>query len=57
MTDPLKKLATKIVRVVLDDLLDRKGLRHAWDATDQRTKAEVRKCLVTLVLRELNGEE
>ena len=48
-----KKLAQKIVRKVLDDLLDRKGFRQEWDGCDQQTKIEIRNRLREIVEREL----
>lgn len=47
----------RIVRKVLDDLFDRRGFRQEWDGTDQKTKAVIRRSLVTIVQNELDKPE
>ena len=48
------KLAGKIVRKILADLLDRRGFRQTWDGCDAATKRDIRRALVATVLIELN---
>lgn len=54
MTDKeVESKARKIVRKVLDDLLDRRGFRQEWDGCDQKDKAEIRDSLRRVVENEL----
>jgi hypothetical protein len=48
-----KDTARRIVRKVLDDLLDRRGFRQVWDGCDQQVKADIRRSLVAVVENEL----
>ena len=37
----MSKTAQRIVERIIDDLTDRKGLRHEWDNIDELTQYEI----------------
>jgi hypothetical protein len=43
--------ATAIVRAIIYDLSDRRGLRHEWDQIDDDIKEEIRKQWTSIVLK------
>ncbi len=54
MTDrERKKLASKIVRKILEDLLDRRGFRQTWDGCDEEVKKEIRETMQEITARQL----
>lgn len=49
---PLEDLSKRAVSTVLTDLLDRRGIRHAWDGIDDDIRDEIRTTLQAKVLEE-----
>lgn len=50
------KLAKRITKVVMDDMLDRRGFRQTWDGCDPDTQNEIVNSLEKLVDAELTVE-
>lgn len=42
MTKGVGQQAEEIVDAIIDNLTDRKGLRHEWDNIDEEIQAEIR---------------
>jgi hypothetical protein len=47
----MNEMKKRIAKAVLDDLCDRRGIRHAFDGIDDRTMEEIREAIGTKALR------
>lgn len=43
--------AKKIVDAIIDDLSDRKGIKHEWNMIDDDVKAEIRQCWADIIMK------
>jgi len=50
----MKHIAKEIVDRILDDLTDRRGLRHEWDLIDEDIKNEIRTSWFDIINEVLN---
>jgi hypothetical protein len=53
--DQRKRAARAAVKAIVEDLSDRRGLRHQWDQIDDETKREIVKTWLGLVVKELEA--
>jgi hypothetical protein len=44
-----------IVEAILEDLTDRRGLRHEWERIDEDIQEEIRQTWITIVLSRLKA--
>lgn len=61
MSELTADMASKIVESIVDDLTDRRGLRHEWDGIDEDIQKEIMETWATIVQASLdrlsaNGE-
>lgn len=47
--------ASKIVKEILEDLKDRRGLRHEWERIDDEVRSEIRRSWLKIVMNILAG--
>lgn len=55
MTD--RNIASKIIKAIEDDLLDRRGLKHELRETDPRIRVEIRQAWRVGILKILEGRK
>lgn len=49
--------AKRIVKAIVDDFTDRRGLRQEWEHIDDETQAEISATWTALVRKELEKDE